>query len=63
MNILCECNDMDCTEHIELSMDEILFLRGGANNRYIIVPGHETDGDRVVGTDSMERFVVVENDG
>lgn len=62
MQILCECEDMACSEHIELSMDEVLFLRGGQSNRYILVPGHESVSDEIVGTDSLERFVVVESD-
>ena len=62
MRILCECDDPTCHEQIELSMDEILFLRGGETNRFIIIPGHESDTDRIVATDSMEKFVVVEND-
>jgi hypothetical protein len=61
LQLLCECDDKDCRETIDLTMDEVIFLRGPERNRYILIPGHESPDDVIVGMDSLNRLIVVEN--
>lgn len=62
MDILCECDDEACSQVIQLTMDEIIWLRSGGGDRLIKVPGHEEEEDVIVTTDSHGRFVVVISD-
>jgi hypothetical protein len=40
MTIICECADGDCTERLEIPVNEYEKVRTDAR-RYVIVPGHE----------------------
>lgn len=53
----CECADLGCVEHIEMSLDEYEAIRGDPN-QFLVLPGHVfPDVERVVSED--ERFLVV----
>lgn len=40
---VCECADSGCTETIRLSHEEYEAIRA-ADDRYVLVPGHEVEG-------------------
>jgi hypothetical protein len=57
---LCECGAEDggCDGRVELTIDEYEAVRG-QDDRFVLVPGHETRGvERVI--QRNERFVVVD---
>jgi hypothetical protein len=58
---VCECASVDCTEAVELTLDE--YRRVRRNPRwFVVLPGHELpDGEVIV--DSTTRYVAVEKVG
>ena len=58
IDFLCECSQEDCTESVELDMEEYERIRSNAN-LFVVVTGHEmVEVDRVV--DQGNRYVLVE---
>jgi hypothetical protein len=58
LEFLCECSDVECTDALELDVEEYESVR--AHSRlFVIVPGHEVPAvERVV--DEGDRFTIVE---
>ena len=54
----CECGREDCTERVRLTVEEYQGVRAD-NDRFAVVPGHETPEMEVV-VEVAERFVVVD---
>lgn len=54
---LCECDDINCRDSIDLELEEMMFLRRTPG--YVMLPGHQDNNDEVIGTDSDNRFVYV----
>jgi hypothetical protein len=54
----CECGREGCTERVRLTVEEYQGVRAD-NDRFAIVPGHETPEMEVV-VEVAERFVVVD---
>ena len=54
----CECGRESCTERVRLTVAEYQRVRSD-NDRFAIVPGHETPGVEVV-VETGERFLVVD---
>jgi hypothetical protein len=58
MEFLCECDDPDCHEPVNVTRSEYESVRAGPTH-FVVLPGHEDGGvERLVSTD--ERFLVVE---
>jgi len=57
--LLCECESWQCREQIAASYDMVMWLRGAHPASALVVPGHENADDVVVGTDSLQQFVLV----
>ena len=58
---ICECSFLDCTERIELSLEEYAAVRAEPTH-FAVAPGHADPGhERVIL--ATERFVVVEKFG
>lgn len=58
IDFLCECSQEDCTESVELDMEEYERIRSHAN-LFVVVTGHELlEVDRVV--DQGNGYVLVE---
>jgi hypothetical protein len=55
---VCECGRLDCSEPLELTLDEFEAIRDHAS-RFVVVPGHELEGQELV-VEWTSRFVVVE---
>jgi hypothetical protein len=61
MELLCECDDPDCHEPVNITRAEYESVRA-VPTHFFVLPGHENgDVDRVVNTN--ERFLVVEKTG
>jgi hypothetical protein len=62
LEFLCECCADDCTESVQLSLEEYETVRRHPTH-FVILPGHEAAGDveRVVGENN--RYLVVEKTG
>ena len=57
MKFVCECGNLDCREHLDLTASEYEGVRSDPA-QFVIVPGHEiADAEDVVERD--ERFFVV----
>ena len=54
----CECGRESCTERVLMTVTEYRHVRAD-NDRFAVVPGHETPEMEVV-VESGERFVVVD---
>lgn len=54
----CECGRDGCTERVQLTIAEYVHVRAD-NDRFALVPGHETPEMEAV-VESNERFVVVD---
>jgi hypothetical protein len=54
----CECGREDCTERVRLTVAEYERVRAD-NDRFAVVPGHETPEMEVV-IEAGDRFVVVD---
>jgi hypothetical protein len=58
VRFVCECSDVDCTEWLDLALDEYEAIRRDATH-FVVTPGHERDAlERVV--KRTERYVVVD---
>lgn len=58
---VCECSNDDCTQAIELTLDEYKQVRAEPTH-FLVVPGHESaDVERVVRDE--ERYLVIEKTG
>ena len=62
MDLICECADTSCAEHLSMSPGEYEAVRAHAR-RFIVLPGHEEgpDVERVV--EQHEGYNVVEKRG
>jgi hypothetical protein len=62
MDLICECADTGCAEHISMSPAEYEAVRADAR-RFIVLPGHEAgpDVERVV--EEQADYFVVEKRG
>jgi len=62
MDLICECADTSCTEHVSMPPAEYETVRADAR-RFVVVPGHEAgeDVERVVETHA--EYLVVEKRG
>ena len=54
----CECGRDDCTERVRVTIAEYEHVRAD-NDRFLLVPGHETPEMESV-VESSDRFVVVD---
>jgi hypothetical protein len=54
----CECGRDDCTERVRMTIAEYEHVRSD-NDRFAVVPGHETPEMEAV-VEANERFVVVD---
>jgi hypothetical protein len=58
VDFICECSHEDCTENIELDLQEYEGIRSGPT-LFVVVPGHEIASvERVI--DVNDRFAIVE---
>lgn len=57
---VCECSDEGCIERLEVPLDIYESARADPR-RFLLVPGHETDVEHVVGRG--DGYVIVEKDG
>jgi hypothetical protein len=57
---VCECARLGCTEVLDLTIAEYELVRAHPR-RFVIAPGHEVEGERVVG--AHDGFSVVEKLG
>ena len=57
---LCECEEEHCTTIVLLTSNEYEQVRSGPR-RFLLAPGHESDGDRVVA--EHDHFTVVDKTG
>ncbi len=55
---VCECSRMDCSEALELTLEEYKLV-SAHGSRFILAPGHELEGQELV-VKWTSRFVVVE---
>jgi hypothetical protein len=55
---ICECSDAGCLEPVELTLPAYERVRAQGAQRFFVLPGHNTDGERVV--DHGDGFVVVD---
>jgi hypothetical protein len=55
---LCECPEPECTELVQLSMDEYQAVRSQPA-RFLQIPEHQSDGDRIVA--QRTGYVITEN--
>ena len=60
LELICECELAACREPLLIQPDEYDAVRA-FSNRFLVRPGHERAGERIVTID--ERFVVVEKSG
>jgi len=60
IGFVCECSDEACAERLYVGLRIYEAVRAHPR-RFLVVPGHETDVDRVV--DPGEGYVVVEKEG
>ena len=61
MELLCECDDSDCHEPVNITRAEYESVRADPT-QFVVLPGHENgDVERVVVTN--ERYLVVEKTG
>jgi hypothetical protein len=60
MPFLCECEEPGCTDVLRLERDEYERVRA-APRRFLLAPGHETRGERLIETTG--RFTIVEKGG
>ena len=61
LEFVCECQDLECAERIELALDEYEAIRAQPTH-FLVVPGHEQpDVDRVVR--EGDGYLVVEKVG
>lgn len=58
MPYICECAAERCTELVHLSVEEYRRVRDGGERHFLLVPGHELGGERVVET--ADGYVIVE---
>jgi hypothetical protein len=59
ISFVCECADLDCGSHIEVSPQEYLGVRA-SRRQFVVREGHVfPDVERIV--ESRDRYVVVEN--
>jgi hypothetical protein len=58
--IICECSDDRCTERLSLPIPDYEAVRAHPR-RFVVVPGHENDFERVV--DRPHGCVIVEKEG
>ena len=54
---ICECADQRCTRVVSLTLDEYAAATE-TPDRFVIIPGHERDGERLVLRD--ERYALAE---
>jgi hypothetical protein len=55
---VCECASVDCTEAVELTLEDYRRVRRNAR-RFVVLPGHEVKDVEIV-VESGDGFVVVE---
>src|SRR5438093_9013155 len=57
---LCECHNESCTELLQLELGEYERVRENPR-QFVIVPGHDSGGDKVV--EEHDRYALVEKTG
>jgi len=57
---ICECSDAGCLEAVQLTLADYEDVRAQGDRRFFVLPGHNGDGENVVG--ERDGFVVVEKD-
>jgi hypothetical protein len=55
---ICECSDANCLEVVDLALATYEDIRSQGEKRFFVLPGHNGDGEDVVG--KGDGFVVVE---
>lgn len=60
VDFVCECADETCTRRIRLSLQEYERVRAHPR-RFVVLPGHEQDVERVV--EDRGAYRIVEKDG
>lgn len=58
--IICECSDDTCTERVSLPVAVYESVRADPR-RFVVVPGHDNDFERVV--DRSDGYAIVEKEG
>ena len=60
LDVVCECADEDCVERIGISLADYVRLRAHPR-RFLVVPGHELEIERVV--EERRGYRIVEKEG
>jgi hypothetical protein len=55
---ICECSDANCLGTVELALDTYGDIRSQGERRYFVLPGHNGEGEQVVG--ERDGFLIVE---